>query len=325
MQDAIKAREDRERRILEAQSYSNEILPRARGEAAARRQDAEAYRAQVVANAEGESDRFSQILAQYQKAPAVTRERMYLETVEAVLANSTKVLVDTRSGNNLLYLPLDQLMQRPAARGAKARRASRRRPRPPARARASANARAGKEPVAREPTLEPTVDRHRAGRDPGPHVGVHRRPARLRGRSSSSARSSSPTTSPACTSRFRSCRVVARTRSASSIYEHPEEKFLTGEKKNLIVDYFVTWRIVDPAQYYRAVTAATRRGRRAALRHHQGRHQGRDQPAHRAEVVSAERSELMAEMPAARSARARARHPGRRRARQAYRPGGRGQ
>jgi len=111
VQDSIKAREDRERRILEAQSYSNEILPRARGEAAARRQAADAYRAQVVANAEGESDRFTSILAQYQKAPAVTRERLYLESVEAVFANSTKVIVDTKGSNNLLYLPLEQLMK----------------------------------------------------------------------------------------------------------------------------------------------------------------------------------------------------------------------
>ncbi|HVY64195.1 MAG TPA: FtsH protease activity modulator HflK [Gammaproteobacteria bacterium] len=115
VQDSIKAREDRERRILEAQSYSNEILPRARGEAAARREGAEAYRAQVVANAEGESDRFSQILTQYQKSPAVTRERMYLETLESVLASSAKVLVDTKSNNSLLYLPLEQLLQRRSA------------------------------------------------------------------------------------------------------------------------------------------------------------------------------------------------------------------
>jgi membrane protease subunit HflK len=112
VQDSIKAREDRERRILEAQSYSNEILPRARGEAATRRQAAEAYRGEVVANAEGESDRFTQIAAQYQKSPVVTRERMYLETLEAILARSTKVVVDTKGSNNLLYLPLDQLMER---------------------------------------------------------------------------------------------------------------------------------------------------------------------------------------------------------------------
>jgi membrane protease subunit HflK len=112
VQDSIRAREDRARRILEAEAYSNEILPRARGEAARRRQDAEAYRAQVVADAEGEADRFTQILAEYRKAPDVTRERIYIETLEEILANSTKVLVDTEGGNNLLYLPLDQLMQR---------------------------------------------------------------------------------------------------------------------------------------------------------------------------------------------------------------------
>lgn len=116
VQDSIRAREDRERRILEADSYSNDILPRARGEASRRRQDAEAYRAQVVADAEGEADRFSQILVEYQKAPAVTRERIYIETLEEILSSSTKVLVDTEGGNNMLYLPLDQLMQRRPAR-----------------------------------------------------------------------------------------------------------------------------------------------------------------------------------------------------------------
>jgi membrane protease subunit HflK len=112
VQDSIRAREDRERRILEADAYSNEILPRARGEAARRREDAEAYRAQVIADAEGEADRFTQILAEYQKAPGVTRERIYIETLEEILRSSTKVLVDTEGGNNLLYLPLDQLVQR---------------------------------------------------------------------------------------------------------------------------------------------------------------------------------------------------------------------
>jgi membrane protease subunit HflK len=112
VQDSIKAREDRERRILEAQSYSNEILPRARGEAERRRQGAEAYREQVVADADGEADRFTQILTEYKKAPGVTRERIYIETLEEILSNSTKVLVDTDGGNNVLYLPLDQLTQR---------------------------------------------------------------------------------------------------------------------------------------------------------------------------------------------------------------------
>src|SRR6185436_929964 len=112
VQDSIRAREDRQRRILEASGYSNDILPKARGEAARRRQDAEAYRERVIADAEGEADRFTQILVEYQKAPAVTRERIYIETLEAILSSSTKVLVDTDGGNNLLYLPLDQLIQR---------------------------------------------------------------------------------------------------------------------------------------------------------------------------------------------------------------------
>jgi modulator of FtsH protease HflK len=112
VQDAIQAREDRERYILEAERYRNEVLPKARGDAEKQRQDAQAYRARAVANAEGEADRFTQLLGEYEKAPAVTRERLYIETLEAVLSNATKVLVDTQGGNNLLYLPLDQLAQR---------------------------------------------------------------------------------------------------------------------------------------------------------------------------------------------------------------------
>src|SRR5690606_2472624 len=112
VQDAIKAREDRERRILEAEAYRNQILPQARGEAERQRQEAEAYRARVIADAEGEADRFLQILAEYRAAPEVTRERIYLETLEEVLGNSTKVLVNTEGGNNMLYLPLDQLRER---------------------------------------------------------------------------------------------------------------------------------------------------------------------------------------------------------------------
>jgi membrane protease subunit HflK len=90
-------------------------LPRARGEAERRRLDADAYREQVIADAEGESDRFTQILTEYQKAPAVTRERIYIETLEDILRTSTKVLVDTDGGSNVLYLPLDQLVQRRAS------------------------------------------------------------------------------------------------------------------------------------------------------------------------------------------------------------------
>lgn len=113
VQDAIRAREDKERVSFEAQAYANDILPNARGAAARQLQDAEGYRARVIADAEGEADRFLQILTEYERAPAVTRQRMYLETIEDVLANSTKVLMDTDgSGNNLIYLPLDRLMER---------------------------------------------------------------------------------------------------------------------------------------------------------------------------------------------------------------------
>ena len=112
VQDAIKAREDKERMGFEAQAYANDIVPRARGDAARRIFDAEAYRAQVIADAEGEADRFLSILFEYEKAPRVTRQRIYLETLELIMANSTKVLLDSEGGGNLIYLPLDRLMER---------------------------------------------------------------------------------------------------------------------------------------------------------------------------------------------------------------------
>jgi modulator of FtsH protease HflK len=111
VQDVVKAREDRQRTIFEAETYRNQLLPNARGSAARETQNAEAYRAEVLANAEGESQRFTAILREYTEAPAVTRQRIYLETLEAILSSSTKVLLDTPGGNNLMYLPLDQLIQ----------------------------------------------------------------------------------------------------------------------------------------------------------------------------------------------------------------------
>lgn len=111
VQDAVKARENKAQKILEAQVYANGRLPRARGQAAQQTQAAQAYRDQVVARAEGDSDRFLQILAEYTKAPEVTRRRMYLDTLEEVLSHSAKVLVSTDGGNNVLYLPLDQLIK----------------------------------------------------------------------------------------------------------------------------------------------------------------------------------------------------------------------
>lgn len=113
-EDAIKAREDEQRLKNEAEAYANEIVPVARGKAARQLEEANAYKAQVIAQAEGEASRFEQLLTEYRKSPAVTRQRLYLETMESVLANSSKVMVDVEGGNNLMYLPLDQLMQRGA-------------------------------------------------------------------------------------------------------------------------------------------------------------------------------------------------------------------
>jgi membrane protease subunit HflK len=108
--DAIKAGKDRQRYQQEAELYTNDVVPRARGQASKNLLDAEAYRLQVLALAQGETSRFDQVLAQYEHAPAVTRERMYLETMENVYKNSRKVIVDTKTGNSMMYLPLDKLI-----------------------------------------------------------------------------------------------------------------------------------------------------------------------------------------------------------------------
>ncbi len=113
--DAIKAREDKDRARVEAQTYANDILPKARGTASQELLNAEAYKTQSVAKAEGESSRFTALLSAYQRAPQVTRERLYLETVESVFKRSSKVIVDAKSNGNMLYLPLDKLMENKAA------------------------------------------------------------------------------------------------------------------------------------------------------------------------------------------------------------------
>lgn len=110
-QDAIKAREDRDRYSLAAQAYANDLIPRARGDGVRLVEDARAYRAQVVADAEGETQRFLQLLREYEQAPAVTRERLYIETIEQVLRSSKKVVLDAEASGNLLYLPLDKLLE----------------------------------------------------------------------------------------------------------------------------------------------------------------------------------------------------------------------
>jgi membrane protease subunit HflK len=125
VQDAIKAREDKERLSFEAQSYANDILPRARGESVRRNQDAEAYKAQVTADAEGEASRFLQLLTEYERAPSVTRDRLYLDAIEEVYGNSNKVLLDVEGSGNMIYLPIDKLIeQRRPAGGASNRSGS---------------------------------------------------------------------------------------------------------------------------------------------------------------------------------------------------------
>ena len=109
-EDVIKAREDEERLKNKAQAYKNEIVQRAGGEADKLRQESQAYKSQVVARAEGETQRFLSVLNEYNKSPEVTRRRLYLDTMEAVLGNTSKVLMDIKHGNNLTVLPLEQLL-----------------------------------------------------------------------------------------------------------------------------------------------------------------------------------------------------------------------
>ena len=115
--DAIKAREDKERYINEAEAYRNDVLPKARGEAQQYLEEALAYKAQVENAAEGESERFKSLLTEFEKAPEITRERLYLEAMEAVLGNTSKVIMDNESSNSLMYLPIDKLIENNGASG----------------------------------------------------------------------------------------------------------------------------------------------------------------------------------------------------------------
>jgi membrane protease subunit HflK len=116
--DAFKAGADRERLKNEGQAYANDVIPKAQGTAARLREEAEGYKSRVVAQAEGDSQRFASVLVEYQKAPAVTRDRLYIDTMQQVYSNVSKVLVDSRGNSNLLYLPLDKLMQQAGATSA---------------------------------------------------------------------------------------------------------------------------------------------------------------------------------------------------------------
>jgi modulator of FtsH protease HflK len=112
--DAVKAGADRDRFKNEGQAYASDVIPKARGTASRLAEEAQGYRARVVAQAEGDAQRFRSVLTEYQKAPAVTRDRLYIDTMQQIYSNVTKVMIDTRSGSNLLYLPLDRLLQQGA-------------------------------------------------------------------------------------------------------------------------------------------------------------------------------------------------------------------
>ena len=116
--DAFKAGADRERAKNEGQAYANDVIPKAQGTAARLRQEAEGYKARVIAQAEGDAQRFNRVLDEYRKAPGVTRDRMYIDTMQQVYSNVSKVLIDSRGNSNLLYLPLDKLMQQAGAAAA---------------------------------------------------------------------------------------------------------------------------------------------------------------------------------------------------------------
>jgi modulator of FtsH protease HflK len=112
--DAVKASADRDRFKNEGDAYASDVIPRAQGAASRLREEADGYRARVTAQAEGDAQRFRSVLAEFQKAPTVTRDRLYIETMQEVYSNVTKVMVDSRAGSNLLYLPLDRLIQQTA-------------------------------------------------------------------------------------------------------------------------------------------------------------------------------------------------------------------
>ena len=110
--DAIKAREDEQRLVNEAEAYRNDIIPKARGSAARLREESNGYKARVIAKAEGEASRFEQLLTEYKRAPKVTRERLYIDAIESVFSNTNKVLIDNDNGNSLMYLPIDRLIEK---------------------------------------------------------------------------------------------------------------------------------------------------------------------------------------------------------------------
>jgi membrane protease subunit HflK len=118
--DVLRAGQEREKFKNEAQAYANDVIPRATGAASRLAQEAEGYKARIVAQAQGDGQRFKLLLAEYQRAPQVTRDRLYLDSMQQIYSNVTKILVDSRQGSNMLFLPLDKIMQQVAQGGAAA-------------------------------------------------------------------------------------------------------------------------------------------------------------------------------------------------------------
>src|SRR5690606_36414155 len=115
--DAVKAGQDRERQINEGNAYANKVLPEAQGQVARMVQEAEGYRATIIGDAQGDTSRFTSVETEFAKAPGVTRERMYLSTMQEILERSSKVMIDSEASNNMLYLPLDKIVQQAAGAG----------------------------------------------------------------------------------------------------------------------------------------------------------------------------------------------------------------
>jgi len=147
-EDANKAAQDRERLINEGRAYANDVIPKARGTVGRLQQEAEGYKQRVIASAEGDASRFRQVLSEYSKAPQVTRERLYLDTMQQIFANTSKVYIDSRASGNLMYLPLDKLVQQATA--ADAARAASTTPPPAA---------APEQPRGETPSMPPAMSR----------------------------------------------------------------------------------------------------------------------------------------------------------------------
>jgi membrane protease subunit HflK len=162
--DAFKAGADRERLKNEGQAYANDVIPKARGMAARLREESEGYKARVVAQAEGDAQRFRSVLPEYQKAPAVMRDRLYIDAMSQIYSNVTKVMVDSRGGGNLLYLPLDKLLQSSTGAPAAAAAASAVQDVQPAVSPAVATAGSPPPPVADSRSREGARGRDREGR-----------------------------------------------------------------------------------------------------------------------------------------------------------------